>query len=126
MPREFGRNERVADYLKRELALLIQNEVKDPRLGMVNINDVEVGRDLSRAKVFFTLIGDENEAAGKQAAEVLNKAAGFLRNQVAANNSMRSTPALQFYYDQSVLRGDQLSKLIDQAVADDQQPNDEQ
>jgi ribosome-binding factor A len=124
MPREFSRTDRVADFLKQELAQLIRFEVKDPRLSMVNINDVEVSKDLSHAKIFFTIVGSStdlavNEAEGHKAAEVLNRAAGFLRKLLADRNTMRTTPQLHFLHDKSVVAGGQLAALIDKAVAKD-------
>ena len=124
MPKDYNRTDRVADFLKQELAQQIKFEVNDPRLGMININDVEVSRDLSHAKVFFTVVGSSldlaaNEAEGKKAADVLNRAAGFLRKQLSAANTMRTTPQLHFFYDKSVIAGGQLSALIDKAVATD-------
>lgn len=124
MPREFKRTDRVADFLRRELARQIQFEVKDPRLGFININDVEVSKDLSHAKIYFTVVGAKTENEGQQAAEVLNKAAGFLRRQLAADNTMRTTPQLHFYYDRSSIAGGQLASLIDKAVAIDKQRHD--
>jgi len=124
MPREFSRTDRVADFLRQELAQLIRFEVKDPRLGMVNITDVEVSKDMSYAKVYFTLVGSPtdlkaNADEGKRAEGVLNRASGFLRHQVAANSTMRTTPQLQFVHDTSVVAGGQLSALIDKVVAKD-------
>ena len=124
MPKEFSRTDRIADFLKRELAQLIRFEVKDPRLGMVNITDVEVSRDIAHAKVFFTVVGasldtQANEAECQKAADVLNRAAGFLRKQLAAANTLRTTPQLHFFYDKSVIQGGQLAALIDKAVAQD-------
>ena len=124
MPKEYSRLDRVADFLKQELAKQIKFEVNDPRLGMININDVEVSRDLSHAKIFFTVVSsspdlETNESEGKKAADVLNKAAGFLRKQLATGNTMRTTPQLHFFYDKSGIVGGQLSALIDKAVAAD-------
>lgn len=119
MPREFSRLDRVADFLKQELAQHIRFQIKDPRLASVNITDAEVSRDLGHAKVFFTLIGNQDAAAGQKAAELLNRAAGFLRKQIAASNTMRTTPQLHFHYDESVIRGGQLASLIDKAIAED-------
>ncbi|MEW5250169.1 30S ribosome-binding factor RbfA [Microbulbifer sp. 2201CG32-9] len=119
MAREFHRAERVADAMRRELSLLIQREVRDPRLGMVNINDVEVSRDLTSAKVFVTLVGEDDAAAIKTSMEVLNKAAGFLRSQLAREIQMRTIPRLQFRYDETSVRGQKLSALIDKAVQRD-------
>ncbi len=119
MAQEYSRIQRVGDYLKRELALLIQQEVRDPRVGMVNINEVEVSRDLSHAKVFVTFVGERSDEQRDQALKTLNKAGGFLRSKIAATNHMRTTPRLFFVFDISVQRGAQLSALIDRAVAAD-------
>ena len=119
MPREFKRTDRVADFLKREMSTLIQQEMRDPRVGMVNVTDVEISRDLTNAKVFVTFIGRESDEEIEEALGVLNSAAGFLRSQVATGSRMRTVPRLRFYYDSSVLRGAHLSALIEQAVEED-------
>ncbi|MEZ5539982.1 MAG: 30S ribosome-binding factor RbfA [Pseudomonadales bacterium] len=119
MAQEYSRTQRVGDYLKRELALLIQQELRDPRVGMVNINEVEVSRDLAHAKVFVTFVGDRSDEINAQALKVLNAAQGFLRSRIASNNHMRTTPRLSFVLDVSVQRGARLSALIDQALAAD-------
>lgn len=125
MAKEFGRTQRVADFLKRELASLIQFEVRDPRVGMVSVTDVEVSRDMSHAKVFVTVLGKETEQECAESIEVLNQAAGFLRTQVAKSNNARITPRLRFYFDSSVGRGQHLSQLIDKAVAEDEKFSDD-
>ena len=119
MPREFKRNERVADFIRRELALIMQQELSDPRLSGVNINDVEVSRDISQAKVYVTFLSVTEDKQLKEATEALNNAAGFLRSQLAARNSMRSTPKLKFFYDESVRTGEHISRLIDEALSRD-------
>lgn len=119
MAKEFSRTQRVADFLKRELATTLQQEFRDPRLGMVSITDVDVSRDLSYAKVYVTVLGKDSEEEAKESIAVLNNAAGFLRTQVARSNNARVTPKLRFYYDSSVVRGQYLSGLIDKAVAAD-------
>jgi len=119
MAREYSRTQRVADFLKQELATLIQNEMRDPRVGMVSITDVEVSRDMSHAKVFTTVLGKETEQEAAEAIDVLNRAAGFLRSEMAKINNARTTPKLRFYYDSSVSRGQFLSSLIDKAVSAD-------
>ena len=119
MAKEFHRSDRVADAIQRSLALLIQQEVRDPRVGMVNINDVTVTRDLSYAKVFVTLVGAEDDEACETSVAILNKASPFLRNLVAKELTTRITPRLQFFYDKTSVRGQELSNLIDRAVASD-------
>ncbi|MFS1523089.1 30S ribosome-binding factor RbfA [Microbulbifer sp. 2304DJ12-6] len=124
MAREFHRADRVADAMRRELAQLIQKEVRDPRLGMVNINDVEVSRDLTVAKVFVTFVGEDDRSQINTSMEVLNKAAGFLRRLLAHSIQMRAIPRLQFHYDETSVRGQALSALIDKAVSSDREHQD--
>jgi len=119
MAREYTRSQRVGDFLKQELASLIQLEVRDPRLGMVSITGVEVSRDMSHAKVYTTVLGKESKAEAEESMVVLNRAAGFLRTQLARNSNARTTPRLHFYFDASVARGQHLSTLIEQALAQD-------
>jgi|SRR5690606_35542355 ribosome-binding factor A len=120
MPREFTRSDRVSDAIQRLLGQLIPQEIRDPRVGMVNINDVTVSRDMAYAKVYLTFVGasEEESLAGAQA---LNKAAGFLRTLIAKELSMRTVPRLQFIYDKTAIRGQELSFLIDKAIASDKQ-----
>lgn len=115
MPRTSNRMGRISDQLKQELALLIQNELRDPRLGMVSVLDVRVTKDLAHADVFFTVLGAEPA----DASATLNNAAGFLRSLLAKNLNLRVTPRLRFVFDESVERGRKLSSLIDEAVAQD-------
>lgn len=129
MAKEFTRSDRVADAVQRSLAHLIPAEIRDPRLGMVNINSVDVARDLTLAKVYVTFVGETNPKACQDSVAILNKAASFLRTLVGKELTVRSTPRLQFYYDESSVRGQVLSNLIDRAVAADRanhQNSDEQ
>lgn len=128
MAKEYSRTQRVGDFLKRELSTKIQFEIRDPRVGMVSITDVEVSRDMAHAKVFITVLGKETEEEAKESIEVLNKAAGFLRSQMARMSNARTTPKLRFFFDSSVVRGQHLSNLIKTAVSEDQSryDNDEQ
>ncbi|MBZ9558276.1 MULTISPECIES: 30S ribosome-binding factor RbfA [unclassified Modicisalibacter] len=117
--REFKRTDRVADQLQQELAVLIQREVKDPRLGMVTVSGVTVSRDLGYADVYITLLGDDDAARIKENLAVLKRAGGFLRSQIARRMKLRHVPELRFHYDESVTRGHKLSSLIDEAVEAD-------
>jgi ribosome-binding factor A len=101
--------------LKRDLADLIRLEVKDPRVNKVTITGVEVTKDYSHAKVFYTTLDGTN----KQLQEGLDRAAGFLRSKLAHVMKLRIIPQLHFTYDASIERGSHLSQLIDQAVASD-------
>jgi len=117
MPKDFSRTRRVGEQIQRELAVLIQQEIKDPRLGMVTVSAVEVSRDLSVAKVFVTVFDEQHDIA--QSLEALNHAAGFLRHCLGKSMSLRSVPILKFIYDESVSQGNRLSSLIDEAVNTD-------
>ncbi|ACE83776.1 30S ribosome-binding factor RbfA [Cellvibrio japonicus] len=119
MPREFTRSDRVSDAIQRLLAQVIPQEVRDPRLGMVNINAVAVSRDMAFAKVYVTFVGVTDEPKSLEGIGILNKASGFLRSFVARELSMRTVPKLQFIYDKTSIRGQELSSLIDRAIAED-------
>ncbi len=114
MPRDYSRTLRVAEQIQRELADLVRLEVKDPRVGMVTLTDVEVSADYAHAKVFFTTLGDDDQIAA--ATTGLNHATGFLRHELGRRIKLRSIPQLHFVYDESVARGIRLSQLIDEAL----------
>jgi len=113
LAKEFSRNQRVAEQIRRELADLLQFEVKDPRVGQVTVTEVEVSGDLAHAKVFFSIQQDPDAALLG-----LQKSAGFLRTQLSKRMLLRSVPQLHFNYDSSIDRGMHLSSLIDQALSD--------
>ena len=117
--REFKRTDRVADQLQKELAVLIQREVKDPRLGMVTVSGATVSRDLGYADIYVTLLGEQDPERIKENLQVLKRAAGFLRSQIAQRIKLRHVPELRFHFDESVVRGQHLSSLIDEAVSSD-------
>lgn len=119
MAREFSRQERLGDYLRRELAGLIQRELRDPRLGMVSITAVRVSRDMAHAQVFVTLLEGDSEEAARPGVEVLNGAAGFLRSALARDATMRTVPRLRFRFDSSIGRARHLQALIVRAKAAD-------
>jgi ribosome-binding factor A len=110
-----SRRARIADQIQRELAEVIRLELRDPRVGLVTMTGVELSRDQSHAKVFFTVLGAES--AARDATEGLQRAAGFLRSQLAHRLTTRKVPELHFEFDESVERGVRLSRLIDEAVA---------
>ena len=131
-----SRAQRVGDQIQKELASLIQLEVSDPRIGMVSITGVEVSRDLSHAKVYVTVMNTLSEDANvnqltlsspgeldrievEENIKALTKASGFLRTMLSKRLRTRIIPKLQFYYDNSIERGQQLSGLIDNALKAD-------
>jgi ribosome-binding factor A len=121
MPREFSRGRRIADLIQKELAVLVQREMKDPRLGMITINDAKVSRDLAYADVYFTMLPEAN---AETAETVLNDAGGYLRSQLAKIMSTRTTPKLRFHYDSTIENGARMSRAIDKARARDEKPRD--
>jgi ribosome-binding factor A len=121
MAREYSRTERVADYLQRDLAAVIQHELRDPRVGMVSITGVSVSRDLAHARVYYTSMDSDSSDEAAETTEALNRAAGFLRSALSRNSSMRSVPQLRFYFDTSVGRGRHLEDLIRRAAQADRE-----
>ncbi|TQV74837.1 30S ribosome-binding factor RbfA [Aliikangiella marina] len=116
MAREFNRTDRVAEQLQREVAQIIQMEVKDPRLGMVTVSGVDISRDLYYATAYVTFLGiEETEKNLKQALDVLNQASGFIRSLIGKRMKMRVIPQLKFEYDKSIAHGSELSALIQKA-----------
>jgi len=115
MPREFPRTRRVGEQVQRELAGLVHEEIKDPRLGMVSISGVEVSSDLAHAKVFISVLGDD--AAVTESVRVLNNAAGFLRRRLGARMRLRAVPRLRFYHDRSLAEGARMDALINAALS---------
>jgi ribosome-binding factor A len=112
--RTSGRPQKLADLIQRELSELLQRELRDPGVGMITITAVDVSPDFSHAKVLYTTLDPAQLA---DAAKGLKRAAGFLRSQLAKRLKLYTTPELRFEYDESVERGDRLSRLIDAANA---------
>ena len=102
----------MADLIQKELSDLLRREVRDPGIGMITITSVDVSPDLSHAKVFFTLLQPEKKPETEKA---LHRASGYLRSQLAHRIKLYTTPELRFAYDESIERGDHLSRLIDAA-----------
>ena len=104
---------KVADQIQRDLTELIARELKDPRVGMVTLQAVEVTPDYAHAKVFFSLLaGDPVETT-----EALNQAAGFLRNGLFKRLHIHTVPTLHFVFDRTTERAADINALIAQAVA---------
>lgn len=121
MPREFSRPDRVSDAIQRELAPLIREQIRDPRIGMVSINAVRVSKDLSNAKVFVTFVDNPKNVEPEERVAVLSKAAGFLRSEIGREIRMRSVPQLRFIFDETVYKALEMSDLIDKAIKSDQE-----
>lgn len=116
MRRGQGRPQKLGDLIQRELSELLQRELRDPRVGMITITGVDVSPDFSHARVFFTIL---DTAKLEEAMQGLKRAAGFLRSQLARRIKLYTTPELRFEYDESVERGDRLSRLINSVTKRD-------
>jgi ribosome-binding factor A len=121
MPAGFSRSDRVAEQIRRELAELIRLEIKDPRVSLVTITDVEITPDYAHAKVFYTTMVDSSQR--EELDRGLKRSAGFLRREIGRRVRIHHNPELHFVFDASVERGSHLSQLIDQAVASDDANN---
>ena len=119
MPKEYGRDQRVADFIQRELASVLQSEMRDPRVAMVSINEVRVSRDLGYADLYVSSLQAQDEAAQKDVVKALAGAAGYLRAALAKRSTLRTTPRLRFHWDSLPGRAGELSALIDTALAED-------
>jgi len=117
MHKTTNRPQRIAELLKRELAMLIPQTVRDPHVGRVTLTYADVAPDMSHAKIYFTLLGDVSKV--KETQRALNHAAGFLRHELRGRVILRSIPQLRFVYDESIERGARLTGLIDRAIAED-------
>lgn len=112
MPRDFKRTDRIADAIQKAVAMIIQQEMKDHKLGMVTISEVSVSKDLAHAKIYVNVFPDEQ---GVESVKTLNKASAFMRGLLAKQVKTRVTPQLRFIYDDTTLKANKLSKIIDEA-----------
>ena len=119
MSGDYSRSERIGAAIQRELSTLIP-QLKDPNLGMVTVQEARISRDLSVAKIYFTVLGAEPEETQKR----LQKAAGFLRHELGRTSTLRTVPELRFVFDTSVEYGNRLQSLIEEAVSKDNKEND--
>jgi ribosome-binding factor A len=119
-----NRSRRVGELIQRELATMLTREVKDPRLKLVSITAVDVTRDMSLARVYYTVINQaqsdaELEEFLQRVKAGLDNANGFLRYQLGQRIQLRTVPRLEFRYDESILQGAKLTRLIDDVIEDD-------
>ena len=122
MPREFSRSQRMAEQIRRELAEIVRDELKDPRMGLCSFTAVKLSRDLSHAVVYCTVL---DEALRDDTLETLNHATGFIRSQIASRIRARTVPVLKFVNDDSVQRGEAMEELISKAIKSDKQHHDD-
>ena len=114
------RPKRVADMIKNEIALLLLSKVKDPRLTSVSIVNAEVTKDLRRAIVYYSVLGDDSQV--KKAAEGLDRAKGFIRSHLARELGMRVTPELVFKQDRSMEQQEKMERLLKEINIDAEPP----
>lgn len=116
---DFKRVDRFSQQLQREVAMILQREIKDPRVVMPTVSDAEVSRDLAYAKVFVTFLQDDEDAV-KEALEVLNDASGYIRSLLGKRLKARITPNLKFVHDRSTVDGMRMSALVKQVREEDE------
>ena len=122
MSRDFKRTDRVADQIQKELAQIVQRDLKDPRLGMVTISDVRVSKDFSYADCYFTVLNLDPEAdeyAAESAFSVLDQASGYLRSELSHRIKLRVMPQLRFHHDEVLRNAQRLDGLIREARSRD-------
>lgn len=111
-----ARGLRVADQIQRDLSEIIAMELKDPRVGMITLTEVQITADYAHAKIYYTTLTDD-PAAIQNTLNGLRAASGFLRNQLGRRLSIHTLPELHFFHDNSTSRGMAMSRLIDEANA---------
>ena len=117
MSKEFSRNRRIAEQMRRNLSEIVRRELKDPRLQFLTITRVDLSGDLSHAKVFFSLL--QPDADPEPAAAALDRAAGFVRSQLGRSMHIRQIPELHFIHDTSLSEGARITSLVEEAVEQD-------
>ena len=118
--KEFSRVDRLSQQMKKEMAVILQREIKDPRLHtMITVSDVEVSRDLSHAKVFVTFLGMDDSKV-EDNLKILNEASGFIRSLIGKRIQTRIVPNIRFAFDQSLNEGIRMANLVDTVRKDDE------
>jgi len=118
--KEFSRVDRLSQQMKKEMAVILQREIKDPRLHtMITVSDVEVSRDLSHAKVFVTFFGMDDSKV-EDNLKILNEASGFIRSLIGKRIQTRIVPHIRFAFDQSLNEGIRMANLVDTVRKDDE------
>lgn len=120
MQRDFSRTERVAQQVQQEIAMILQRDFKDPRVGWVTVSAVEVSKDLAYVTVFVTLLGQEDqEDKVQETIAILNNAKGFFRSELGKRMRLRIVPEVKFEYDNSLVTGIEMSRKVDAAINKD-------
>lgn len=119
MAREFSRSQRVAQEMQKEIAIILQREVKDPRVSMTTVSGIELSKDLAYAKVFVTFLNDNDEDAIKIGLQALGDASGFIRMLLGKAMRLRIIPEITFAYDNSLVEGMRMSNLVTSVIKED-------
>jgi ribosome-binding factor A len=116
---------RLGEQIREDLSAILKGEVRDPGIGFLTVTHVRVSADLQVARVYYTLLGDDR--ARREAARALERAAPFLRRQLAGRLRLRRAPELQFHYDESIARGERVEQLLQEihGAAEQPTPGDE-
>mgnify|MGYP001133757455 CR=1 FL=1 len=123
MAHTFSRLDRIAEQIQKDLSVIIQRELKDPRLGMVTICGAKISKDLGYADIYFTVLNIrdvDDESAITQALQILKDASGFLRSELSHAIKLRSMPLLRFHYDYSIAHAQHITGLISKVRANDE------
>ena len=121
MPKEFSRSQRMAEQVRRELAEIVRDEIKDPRMGFLSFTEVRMSRDLSHAVIYCSVFESEQQT---ETIEILNRAVGVFRKEIARRIRARIVPTLKFVADESITRGAEMDSLISKAIESDEQQSD--
>lgn len=123
MAREFSRTQRVSQEIQKEIAIILQREIKDPRVGMATVSGVDLSRDMAYATVFVTFLNfmdeDQNSEQVKTGIKVLNDISGYIRSLLGKEMRLRIIPELKFEYDSSLVEGMRMSNLVTSVVKHD-------
>ena len=122
MPREFSRSQRMAEQIRRDLAEIVRDELKDPRMGFLSFSAVKLSRDLGNAVIYCSVMEEDKQV---ETLETLNRATGFLRSKLASRMRSRSVPILKFINDESMRRGAAMETLIRKAINQDESNSSE-
>lgn len=106
----YKRKDRVGDQIKKEVSQIIQRELKDPGIGFVTITDVELSDDLRNAKIFFSVLGDEQKKL--DSSQALERAVSFVQHEIGRKMKLRYTPKIRFIYDHSLEKGAKIEKTL--------------
>jgi len=121
MAREFKRSARVASQMQKELAIILQQGINDPRIGFITVNEVELSKDLTTAKIYITALGADQQGQ-KDNIKWLNDAAPYIRSEMGNRMRLRSVPLIKFYYDNSFETGMRVSELLSETQLKPESP----